>query len=118
MEWNIAYRLDRKGSTLATATFIHDGVEIGSVDVDPQTLGRGDFAFVELVKRPHRWNSIPTDLHEALVVYRNETLAELDYRDKTYRFIDANGIVGTLWKLTTDKSDIRIPKDANTCNAL
>ncbi len=117
MEWAIDFRLNRKGASLATATFVYKDVEIGSVDVDPQSRGRGDFAFVELIKRPHRWNSMPSELHDALLIYRKETLAEVDYRDKTYRFVDADGIVGSQWKLTTDKSDIRIPKDADTCIA-
>lgn len=114
MEWAIDFRLNRKGASLATATFICNGVEIGSVDVDPQTHGSPDMAFAVLAKRPHRWNVLPQELHAALVTYRKEALDDVDYRDKTYRFLNADGIVGSQWKLTTDKSDIRIPKDTGT----
>lgn len=109
MEWYIECRITRTRGAKAEAVFHHEGVEIGAIQVDAQTQGTPDFAFVELIKRPHRWNVLPPELHEAFLVYRKETFGNVDYPDKTYRFVVANA-ARNLWKLTTDKSDIHSPE--------
>jgi hypothetical protein len=118
MSWDIYCHLKSKSPTVATATFVHDGKEIGSVDVDSNRHARADFAFVELIKQPTKWRNLPTELHRALLVYREETLADVEYHSKTYRFVNTSEPIGTRWKLTTDKSDLHQTKDVQLSLAL
>ncbi len=111
MEWTIDFLLMRRTSTAGTATFSYNGQTIGSIEVDPQTHGSPDMAFVELIKRPHRWSVLPPDLHRAMLVYRKETLSDEDYRTKTYRFLRVAESVDAKWKLTDDKSDLHVEKE-------
>lgn len=111
MEWRISGTTEKIDSKTAVVKFHHNGELIGSVVVDPQTHGELDFAFVEFVKDEGQWQVTDLGLRTALRVYQRETAASVDYREKTFRFIPSNahGRQGLVWKLTTDKGDIRIP---------
>lgn len=110
-EWNIHFSVTRRNSDEAVARFTYNGELLGEIKVDPQTHGTADMAFAHLMRFPHRWSPLPEDLHTALLTYRRETLADVDYRDKAYRFLPIGERHDVTWKLTTDKSDIRIPKE-------
>lgn len=107
MNWDIYCHLKSTSPSIATATFVHDGKEIGSVDVDAVKHARADYAFIELIKQPTKWENLPTELHRAMLVYRQETLADVKHHSKTYRFVNTSVPIGTRWKLTTEKLNLR-----------
>jgi hypothetical protein len=115
MEWRISGSIERIGDMKIRVDFHHNNELIGSVEVGPQSPDSFDFVFVEFVKDESKWQVSDLGLRAALVVYHQETAAGVDYRKKSFRFIPSNahGRQGEVWKLTTDKSDIRIPLPAN-----
>lgn len=110
-EWLIDYTVTRCNDNEYRATFTHDGKLLGEITLDSHDRNNPDVAFFRLVHKPTRWNVLPDDLHEALVIYRRETIADVDYRDKVYRFLRVKEWQDAHWRLTTDKSDIKIPKE-------
>ncbi len=118
MNWEIYCHLKAISATTATATFVHDGKEIGAVEVDLESHARADFAFLALIKAPTLWKNLPPALHRAMLVYRQESLADVEYHSKTYRFINTSNPINTRWVLTTDKSDLHASREQQLSLAL
>jgi hypothetical protein len=115
-EWQIGFAIIRRNPPAkSTASFTIGDKPLGSIDVDHHLCDSPDIIFATLMKYPHRWAPrLPAGIRPALLTYRKETIhdqriADVDPRDKTYRFLQVVPHRDSLWKLTTDKSDIRRP---------